>query len=100
MNKFISLSLLLLLTVLFCSCKSMHSKTANDITAEKILGNSKYQAISYGGYRDKTRDVESTVSQLTEDLKILSAMNIKVLRTYNVHHTEAATVIHLDKWNM
>lgn len=83
----------MLLAVLFCSCKSTHSKTANDITAEKILGNSFYQGMSYGGYRDKTRDVESTVSQITEDLKILSAMNIKVLRTYNVHHTEAANLL-------
>jgi exo-beta-1,3-glucanase (GH17 family) len=66
---------------------------ANDVTAEKILGNSNYQAISYGGYRDKSRDIESTVAQISEDLKILSAMNIKVLRTYNVHHTEAANLL-------
>lgn len=83
----------MLLTVLFCSCKSVQTKTAIDITAEKILGNPGYQAICYGGYRDKTRDIESTVSQITEDLKILSAMNIKVLRTYNVHHTEAANLL-------
>ncbi|MBX9808643.1 MAG: glycosyl hydrolase family 17, partial [Flavobacteriaceae bacterium] len=51
------------------------------------------QAICYGGYRGKTRDVEPTVSQITEDLKILSAMKIKVLRTYNVHHTEAANLL-------
>jgi exo-beta-1,3-glucanase (GH17 family) len=66
---------------------------SNDITAEKILANTDYQAICYGGYRDKSRDIESTVSQITEDLKILSAMNIKVLRTYNVHHTEAANLL-------
>lgn len=93
MNKIINLTLLLIITVCFCSCKSINSKTTNAITAEKILGNSSYQAISYGGYREKTRDIESTVSQLTDDLKILSAMNIKVLRTYNVHHTEAANLL-------
>ena len=81
------------MTVLFSGCKSSHSTMANDITAEKILGDSNYQAICYGGYRDKTRDVESTVAQITEDLRILSAMNIKVLRTYNVHHTEAANLL-------
>ena len=93
MNKFINLSLLLVLTVFFCCCKSINSKKTTSLTAEKILGNSDYQAISYGGYREKTRDIESTVSQLTDDLKILSAMNIKVLRTYNVHHTEAANLL-------
>ena len=91
MNKSIILPFLVLITLLFCNCKS--SKVANDVTAEKILGNSNYQAISYGGYREKTRDIESTVSQITEDLKILAAMNIKVLRTYNVHHTETANLL-------
>lgn len=93
MNKSIILSFVVFMTLLFGSCKSSNSAMANDVTAEKILGNSNYQAICYGGYRDKTRDVESTVSQITEDLKILSAMNIKVLRTYNVHHTEAANLL-------
>ena len=93
MNKIINLALLLVLTVCFCCCKSINPKTTTAISAEKILGNSSYQAISYGGYREKSRDVESTVSQLTDDLKILSAMNIKVLRTYNVHHTEAANLL-------
>ncbi len=63
------------------------------ITAQQILGNSKYQAISYGGYRTNTRDVEPTVAQITEDLKILAAMNIKVLRTYNVHHKEIGNLL-------
>lgn len=81
------------MTVLFCCCKSVSLKTANDITAQKIIGNSNYQAICYGGYRDKTRDIEPTVSQITEDLRILSAMKIKVLRTYNVHHTEASNLL-------
>lgn len=85
--------LLMIMSVLFFNCKSTNSKLSNEITAEKILGNPSYQAICYGGYRDKTRDVESTVSQITEDLRILSALNIKVLRTYNVHHTEAANLL-------
>ena len=93
MNKSIILSFVVFMTLLFGSCKSSNSAMTNDVTAEKILGNPNYQAICYGGYRDKTRDVESTVSQITEDLKILSAMNIKVLRTYNVHHTEAANLL-------
>ena len=53
-------------------------------TAKDILGNPDYLAISYGGYREKSRDIQPTISQLKEDLKILSAMGIKILRTYNV----------------
>ena len=71
----------------------MNSKKTVAITARELLGNPKYQAISYGGYRDKTRDVVPTVSQIKDDLKILSAMNIKVVRTYNVHHEEVTNLL-------
>ena len=93
MNKSIILSFLLVLTLLFNSCKSSNSARTNDVTAKKILGNSKYQAICYGGFREKTRDIEPTIAQLKEDLLILSAMNIKVLRTYNVHNKEVSNLL-------
>lgn len=63
------------------------------ITAAHILGNPKYLAISYGGYRQKTRDIQPSISELKEDLKILSAMGIKILRTYNVHLAHASKVL-------
>lgn len=93
MDKIVVLSLLMLITVLFCNHKKMNSKKTVEITAKNILGNSNYQAICYGGYRTKTRDVEPTVSQIKEDLRILSAMNIKVLRTYNVHNEEISNLL-------
>lgn len=71
----------------------MDSKKTVEISAKQILGNPKYQAICYGGYRFKTRDVQPTVSQITEDLRILSAMNIKVLRTYNVHYKQVSNLL-------
>ena len=55
----------------------------NGPTAEEILGNPNYPAISYGGYREKTRDDVPTVEDLKEDMQILFAMGIRVLRTYN-----------------
>jgi exo-beta-1,3-glucanase (GH17 family) len=55
-----------------------------EMTAAKILGNPDYLAISYGGYREKSRTIQPTIKELKEDLKILSAMGISVLRTYNV----------------
>ena len=54
------------------------------MTAAKILGNPDYLAISYGGYRETSRDVQPTIKELKEDMKILSAMGIKIIRTYNV----------------
>jgi exo-beta-1,3-glucanase (GH17 family) len=90
MNKLIYFILLLFIS---CNQKITGNSVSQNITAEKILGNVHYKSICYGGYRDKTRDIEPTVAQITEDLKILSAMNIKVLRTYNVHHTEAANLL-------
>jgi exo-beta-1,3-glucanase (GH17 family) len=62
-------------------------------TAAEILSNPEYQAISYGGYREITRDIQPTIPQLKEDLRILSAMGIRILRTYNVHHDEAANLL-------
>jgi exo-beta-1,3-glucanase (GH17 family) len=64
-----------------------------EVTARDILGNPDYQAISYGGYRTKTRDVQPSVEELKEDMKILQALNIKVLRTYNVHLAHASNVL-------
>ncbi len=55
-----------------------------NITAAEILGNPNYLAISYGGYRQKSRDIQPTIPQLKEDMLILAAMGIKILRTYNV----------------
>ncbi|MFN3555352.1 MAG: hypothetical protein ACK4VN_05245 [Bacteroidales bacterium] len=66
---------------------------ASEKTAADILGNPNYLAISYGGYREITRDIQPSIPQLKEDMKILSAMGIKILRTYNVHHDEAANLL-------
>ncbi|MEM0542624.1 glycosyl hydrolase family 17 protein [Flavobacterium sp. j3] len=63
------------------------------MTAEKLLGNKEYQAMSYGGYRTNSRRVQPTISQLKEDMKILSAMDVKIIRTYNVHLPEAVNVL-------
>ena len=65
----------------------------NTITAADILGNPDYPAISYGGYRGKTRDIQPTIDELKEDLKILSAIGIRVLRTYNVQLPHASNIL-------
>ncbi|WP_397446872.1 glycosyl hydrolase family 17 protein [Polaribacter sp. R77954] len=59
-------------------------KTKKELTAADILGNPNYLAISYGGYRENSREKQPTIPQLKEDLKIMHAMGIRILRTYNV----------------
>lgn len=66
---------------------------SREITAEKLLGNPKYQGICYGGYRTNSRDIEPNVSEVKEDLKILAAIDIKIIRTYNLHREEILNVL-------
>jgi exo-beta-1,3-glucanase (GH17 family) len=70
-----------------------HKGQNTEINAADLLGNAEYQAISYGGYRHKSRDVQPTIDEIKEDLQIMAAMGIRILRTYNVHHEEAATLL-------
>jgi exo-beta-1,3-glucanase (GH17 family) len=55
-------------------------KTAKDILADPI----NYPAISYSGYREITRDSVPSITDLKEDMKLLSAIGIRIVRTYNV----------------
>ncbi|WP_299439047.1 glycosyl hydrolase family 17 protein [uncultured Aquimarina sp.] len=90
--------LTLLFIVLMLSCnqeqkskKSMHPQ--NSIIAKDILGNPNYLAISYGGYRKSSREFQPSIAQLKEDMKMLKAMNIKILRTYNVQLAQASNLL-------
>ncbi len=66
----------------------------SDITAEMILGNPKYLAFSYGGYRQNSRANEPTIYELQEDLKIMAAMGVKIIRTYNTQqYSQAANLL-------
>jgi len=91
--------ILITLCVIAAACNFNQTKTDNsqEMTttkiASQILGNPKYLAISYGGYRETTRDIQPTIQQLKNDLKILSAMGIKVLRTYNVQLPQASNLL-------
>lgn len=83
------------LAVLSCNEKSTEVQSTNnkEVTAREILGNPDYQAISYEGYRAKSREIQPSITQLKEDLKILSAMNIRILRTYNVQFAHASNLL-------
>lgn len=101
MKSTLSLSTAFILLALLVSCHSKTKtnigtegpETRQDLSAEEILGNPDYLAISYGGYRQNTRDVQPTIDELKEDMKVLSAMGIGMLRTYNVHLAHTANVL-------
>ena len=63
------------------------------LTAADILGNEDYLAISYGGYRHVDHDIEPTMDELKDDMKLLHAMGIRIVRTYKVHFPQAANLL-------
>lgn len=94
------------LLVLLCfSChrnqttKDTHANTnpnqtaPKEVTAQDILGNKDYPAICFGGYRKNSRDFQPTVAELKEDMRILSAMGIKIVRTYHTKLAHASNVL-------
>ena len=97
MKKSLKTITTILLVVTMVSCSNQGQKEESMLKEEKtaadILGDPNYLAISYGGYRTKTRDTQPTITQLKNDLKIMAAIGIKVLRTYNVQLPHATNVV-------
>lgn len=85
--------ILFLIGILIISLSGCSPKTNTSKSAQEILGNPEYLAISYGGYRENTRDVQPTIEQLKEDMKILYAMDIRILRTYNTKLAQASNLL-------
>jgi exo-beta-1,3-glucanase (GH17 family) len=97
MKKTLTFLLLITIASIMISCNSSDSSNTGThtetVTASDILGNPEYQAISYGGYRENTRDIQPTIPELKEDMEILYAMGIRIIRTYNVHLDHASNVL-------
>jgi exo-beta-1,3-glucanase (GH17 family) len=91
MIKTIKIISVIILVFSIFSCVQTPNKIEK--TVADILENPEYLAISYGGYRENTRDIQPTIDQLKEDMKILEAMNVKLLRTYNVHFNQASNLL-------
>ena len=58
-----------------------------------IIGNNNYPAISYGGYRGKSREVQPSIEDIKEDLQIMFAQGFRVIRTYDLHHPFAENTL-------
>jgi exo-beta-1,3-glucanase (GH17 family) len=67
--------------------QNMLQKTAKQLLTEN------HKAICYGGYRTNSRDIQPTISQIKDDLRLLTALNFKWLRSYNVHLAETENVL-------
>lgn len=100
MKSVIKFAMVATVLILCTSCKDKEknseqnqSQIQKQVTAKDILGNPDYLAISYGGYREVTREIQPTLEELKEDMKILSAMGIKVVRTYNVQLKQASNLL-------
>jgi exo-beta-1,3-glucanase (GH17 family) len=96
LNKYIFITAVVSSVIWSCNQNSkskeqMQSET--QLTAKDILGNPEYLAMSYGGYRHADHNIEPTLDELKEDLKLLAAIDIKVLRTYKVHKPQAANLL-------
>ncbi len=93
MNQFQTIQRIVLLmtgvSLLWTSC----SPLPQGPTAADILGNPNYQAISYGGYRTISRDTVPSVDQIKDDMLILSAIDVKILRTYNTELSELPNLL-------
>ena len=85
-------NLFLISFFLIASCSKsgdlVMSKNAKD-----IIGNNSYPAISYGGYRGKSRDIQPSIEDIKEDLKIMFAQGFRVIRTYDLHHPFAENTL-------
>lgn len=93
--------LLLIFLGVACSSTRKTGTTADDNadmnskarTAADILGNPDYLAISYSGYRYADHSIEPTLDELKDDLKMLHAMGIRIVRTYKLHLPQDANIV-------
>lgn len=56
---------------------------ARDVSAADLLGAPDTVAFCYGGFRAATRERCPTVEQIKDDMRILAALGVKMIRTYN-----------------
>ncbi len=75
------------------SSETEKTQSKKVLTAADILGNPDYPGISFGGYRHADHDIEPTLEELKDDMRILHAAGIRVVRTYKVHLPHASNVL-------
>ncbi len=69
-------------TVLF-SQKKNSELVLKSKNPQEIFGNPDILAFSYSSYRQNSRKIEPTIDEIKEDLRIMKALGVKLIRTYN-----------------
>ncbi|MDA9033835.1 glycosyl hydrolase family 17 protein [Gammaproteobacteria bacterium] len=77
---------------LLVSC-SESGDLSMDKSAKEFIGSPEYPAISYGGYRGKSRQEQPSINEIKEDLYIMHAQGFRVFRTYDLHHPFAENTL-------
>jgi len=77
---------------LLASCSQSGDLSMNK-SAKEFIGNPDYPAISYGGYREKSREQQPTINEIKEDLLIMHAQGFRIFRTYDLHHPFAENTL-------
>ena len=77
---------------LLVSCSESGDLSMNK-SAKEFIGNPEYLAISYGGYRGKSRQEQPSINEIKEDLYIMHAQGFRVFRTYDLHHPFAENTL-------
>ncbi len=80
----IGLKMAVLTALMLTGCGEKASRD-RELAAADILGDPSYRAISYSGWRSDKRADElcPSVEQIKEDFRIMQAMGLRVIRTYN-----------------
>ena len=82
-----------IITLFLLATCSQSGDLSMDKSAKEFIGNSDYPAISYGGYRGKSREQQPTINEIKEDLLIMHAQGYRVFRTYDLHHPFAENTL-------
>ena len=77
---------------LLVSCSESGDLSMNK-SAKEFIGNPEYPAISYGGYRGKSRQEQPSINEIKEDLYVMHAQGFRVFRTYDLHHPFAENTL-------
>ena len=83
---------LIISTFFLASCGQSGDFNMNK-SAKEFIGNPDYPAISYGGYRGKSREEQPSIADIKEDLYIMHAQGFRVFRTYDLHHPFAENTL-------
>ena len=80
-------------SLFFLASCSQSGDLSMGMNAKELIGNPEYPAISYGGYREKSRKYQPTINEIKEDIFIMHAQGFRIFRTYDLHHPFAENTL-------